>query len=247
MSSYCFPVPPIAEQEKIVSELDCLSGIIEKQKRQLKELDNLAQAIFYDMFGDPISNNLGWTSISFAKGCNEIGDGLHGTPDYDTEGEIAFINGNNLVDGKIVLTNKTLFVNKSEAAKYQSKMGDNTVLLSINGTLGKTAIYRGEDVILGKSACYCNVKKELLNTVFVERLMRTDYFKTFLEDSSSKSTIKNVGLKAIRNYRIITPPLLLQQEFASKIEAIEKQKELIKQSISETETLFNCRMDYYFN
>lgn len=47
--------------------------------------------------------------------------------------------------------------------------------------------------------------------------------------------------------RILLPPLHLQQEFASKIEAIEKQKELIKQSLSETETLFNSRMDYYFN
>ena len=54
------PVPPIAEQEKIVAELDCLSGIIEKKKQQLKELDNLAQSIFYEMFGDPVENDKGW-------------------------------------------------------------------------------------------------------------------------------------------------------------------------------------------
>ena len=54
------PVPPIAEQEKIVAELDCLSEIIEKKKQQLKELDNLAQSIFYDMFGVPITNEKGW-------------------------------------------------------------------------------------------------------------------------------------------------------------------------------------------
>ena len=46
---------------------------------------------------------------------------------------------------------------------------------------------------------------------------------------------------------ICTPPLSVQQEFASKVEAIEKQKDMIKQSIEETETLFNSRMDYYFN
>jgi type I restriction enzyme S subunit len=51
----------------------------------------------------------------------------------------------------------------------------------------------------------------------------------------------------IKDCSIILPPLPLQQEFASKIEAIEKQKELIAQSIKETETLFNSRMDYYFN
>jgi type I restriction enzyme S subunit len=45
----------------------------------------------------------------------------------------------------------------------------------------------------------------------------------------------------------ILPPIDLQKQFASKIEVIEKQKELIKQSIQEAETLFNSRMDYYFN
>ena len=54
------PIPPIAEQEKIVSELDCLSGIIEKKRQQLKELDALAQSIFYEMFGNPVENEKGW-------------------------------------------------------------------------------------------------------------------------------------------------------------------------------------------
>ena len=50
------PVPPISEQKRIVSELDLLSSIIEKKKAQLKEYDQLAQSIFYDMFGDPVTN-----------------------------------------------------------------------------------------------------------------------------------------------------------------------------------------------
>ena len=54
------PIPPFSEQEKIVAELDCLSGIIEKKKQQLKEYDALAQSIFYEMFGNPIDNEKGW-------------------------------------------------------------------------------------------------------------------------------------------------------------------------------------------
>ena len=240
-------LPPISEQEHIVQELDLLSGVIEKKRQQLKELDNLAQSIFYDMFGDPVGNDKGWNIVKFADGCVEIGDGLHGTPNYDVEGTIPFINGTNLIDGRIIVTDRTLFVNETEAMKYRVKMDTNTVLLSINGTLGKTAIYQDENVILGKSACFCRLKKEYFNVVFVERLMNTDYFKKFLEENSSKSTIKNVGLKTIRNYKIVVPSLFLQQEFAEKIEAIEKQKELVKQSLAETETLFNSRMEYYFN
>lgn len=49
-------VPPLQTQHQIVEELNCLTSIIEKQKKQLEELDNLAQSIFYDMFGS-IHNN----------------------------------------------------------------------------------------------------------------------------------------------------------------------------------------------
>lgn len=241
------PIPPREVQERIVAELDCLSGVIEKKREQLKELDALAQSIFYQMFGDPITNEKGWEVKKLEEVCHKIGDGLHGTPKYNEDGGVAFINGNNLIDGKIVITDRTLFVNDIEAQKYRIDMDANTILLSINGTLGRTAIFRNENVILGKSACYCNINNTFLITKFVEHLMNSLSFKGFLEDNSSKSTIKNVGLKAIRGYGIILPPLTLQQEFADKIEAIEKQKELIKESIKETETLFNARMDYYFN
>ena len=148
-------------------------------------------------------------------------------------------------DGKITITPKTLYVNNSEAQKIHIELDTNTILLSINGTLGKTAVYNNEKVVLGKSACYCKLTNKL-NVVFVLSLMNTNTFKCFLESNSSKSTIKNVGLKAIRNYKVILPPLPLQQEFASKIEAIERQKTLIQQSIDETQTLFDSRMDYWF-
>lgn len=239
------PVPPLPEQEKIVAELDCLSGIIEKKKQQLKELDALAQSIFYEMFGDPVENEKGWEVAPLNNACEKIGDGLHGTPQYDKNGLIPFINGTNLENGRIKITDKTQYVNEIEARKFHIEMNDSTVLLSINGTLGKTALYNEENVILGKSVCYCNLKEILLPT-FVIALMQTNAFKQFLEDNSSKSTIKNVGLKAIRGFGIILPPLSLQHSFASKVEAIEKQKELIKQSIAETELLFNSRMQYYF-
>ena len=67
-------------------------------------------------------------------------------------------------------------------------------------------------------------------------------------DGSLKGVgVPNLHLSEIRKTLIIFPPLSLQQEFAEKIEAIEKQKELVKQSLAEAETLFNSRMDYYFN
>ena len=60
-------IPSLEEQSRIVEELDLLSNIIEKKRQQLSELDNLAQSIFYDMFGDPVTNEKGWEVITLGN------------------------------------------------------------------------------------------------------------------------------------------------------------------------------------
>ena len=83
------PVPPLAEQERIVAELDLLTGIIDKQKAQLKELDTLAQSIFYDMFGDPVENEKGWDVKKLSSITTKIGSGATpkgGNESYKSEG-----------------------------------------------------------------------------------------------------------------------------------------------------------------
>ena len=81
------------------------------------------------------------------------------------------------------------------------------------------------------------------NNVFILYLLTIHDLRQYARDAL-QPVVSNSGFK---NIDIIIPPLLLQQEFASKIEKIERQKELIKQSLKETETLFNSRMDFYFN
>ncbi len=81
-----------------------------------------------------------------------LGDGIHGTPVYSANGTTAFINGNNLQDGKIVIKPDTKRVTDEEASKHKRCLTKDTVLLSINGTIGNVAFYDGEHVILGKKA-----------------------------------------------------------------------------------------------
>ena len=240
---YKVNIPPLYEQSRIVEELDQLSNIIEKKRQQLSELDNLAQSIFYDMFGDPIKAS--YTKMPLKELAENIGDGLHGTPNYSDDGDCYFINGNNLEDGKIVVSNSTKKVDKKEKDKYFIELNTKTILVSINGTLGKIAYYNNENVILGKSACYIKLK-EGINKVYIYNILCSDYFKRYAQDNATGSTIRNVSLKSMRNLLIPIPPLEKQDDYMNKIEAIEKEKELIKQSIKETEELFNSRMDYYF-
>mgnify|MGYP000315298758 CR=1 FL=1 len=238
-------IPNISEQNKIAQTLYKVEQLVNFRKQQLAKLDELVKARFVEMFGDPVRNEKGWNTYALAEMCDGIGDGLHGTPEYDENGEYPFINGNNLIDGVIQINASTKKVNKKTYEKHYIKISQNAILLSINGTLGKIAFYNGEQVMLGKSACYCNLKDEV-NRIFVYKIMKTDAFAGYLEDNSTKSTIKNVGLKAIREYRLIAPPLSLQNQFAVFAEYVDQQKQTVRQSLEKLELMKKALMQEYF-
>lgn len=239
--------PPKPTQLSIVSELDKLNELIRIKKEQLKDYDTLAQSIFYEMFGDPVVNEKGWEVKKLKDISRKIGDGLHGTPEYsELDTGWYFINGNNLENGCISIKSTTKKVTDFVRKKYYVEMDDFTLLVSINGTLGKSAFYNGENVILGKSACYIKLNKDV-NKLFIYEIIRGEYFKRYAESVCTGTTIRNVSLKAMREFPIIYPPLPLQHSFAQKIEQIEQQKAAIQKTITDLETLLAARMQYWFD
>ena len=244
------PVPPLPVQEQIVSELDLLSGIIEKKRKQLKELDALAQSIFYDMFGDPITNEKGWEVKKLGEVCESVS---YGTSNSSTEnGEYKYLRMNNITySGHIDITDiKYIDISDDEYEKYVVRKGD--ILFNRTNSkdlVGKTALFNfEEEMIIAGYIIRVRVNQDSIIPTFVVKWLNTplmkSYFKNICKGAVNQS---NINSKELKNIPISIPPLPLQHQFASKIEAIEKQKELIKQSISETETLFNERMQHYFN
>lgn len=246
LTSLSIPLPPKSTQLAIVSELDKINELIRLKKEQLKDFDNLAQSLFYEMFGDPVENEKGWEVKKLNDISREIGDGLHGTPEYsEVDTGCYFINGNNLENGTIVIKENTKLVSEKTKAKHYIEMDDFTILVSINGTLGKVAFYKGENVILGKSACY--IKLEAYNDKkYIFELLKSDYFKRYAESECTGTTIRNVSLKSMRNFRCPLPPLSLQRLFAQRIEQIEREKSEVQKSIQDLETLLASRMQYWF-
>jgi len=243
--SSLIPNYPVDDQRRIASELDKITDLIDKRKEQLEKLDALVKARFVELFGDPVKNDMGWESKPLNEVCDGIGDGLHGTPVYDDGGDYPFINGNNLIDGKIVITPATKMVSEETYMKHFIDISTNAILISINGTLGKLAFYNGEKVMLGKSACYCNLKQNI-NKVFVYGVMKSDSFAEFLDNSSTKSTIKNVGLKAMREYKLILPPTELKEQFTAFVEQTDKSKLEVQKSLEKLELLKKALMQKYF-
>lgn len=151
---------------------------------------------------------------------DKIGDGIHGTPEYDDNGDFYFVNGNNLVYGDIVFKNDTKRINEEQYLKNKRNLNKNTLLVSINGTLGNVAKYNNEKIILGKSACYINVKDEY-NVDYVYFVFESPKFKKYLQYGANGTTIKNVPLSAIRNYEISIPSKENQDKIVKILKSIE--------------------------
>jgi type I restriction enzyme S subunit len=85
-----------------------------------------------------------WKNVRLQDVTSILGDGLHGTPEYEDSGDYYFINGNNLSNGRIVVNEKTRRVSEREYQKHRKNLNEKTILVSINGSLGYVALYRGE-------------------------------------------------------------------------------------------------------
>lgn len=164
-----------------------------------------------------------WREVDLEEAVDILGDGLHGTPNYDENGDYYFINGNNL-DGEIIIDNKTKRVGYEEYIKHKKELNDRTIFVSINGTLGNVAVYKGEKVILGKSACYFNVKKDI-NKEFIKYIMLSSKFKNYLYSHATGTTIKNMGLKQMRGFKFNLPPEQEQKAIAHVLSTVDEKIE----------------------
>ena len=230
-------IPPLSEQQHIVEELDLLSSIIEKKKAQLNELDNLAQSLFYEMFGDPVTNEKGW-EVNKLKNVSTLLNGrAYKQDELLSEGKYKVLRVGNF------FTNSTYYY--SDLELENSKYCDNGDLLFAWSASFGAFIWQGEKVIYHYHIWKVLFDEKVLNKIYYQYLLNT-MTKSFMNDVHGIGMVHltKVGME---QYMLPIPPVALQQQFASKIEAIENQKELIKQSIKEVDTLFNSRMDYYFN
>ena len=171
----------------------------------------------------------GWEWCRLRQITSLLGDGIHGTPEYDPNGEYYFVNGNNLQDKKIVIKPDTKKVSREEYLKYKKNLNKHTVLVSINGTLGNIGFYNDEPIMLGKSACYFNLIVEDLKE-YVYILLQSPFFMEYTLKAATGTTIKNVSLMAMNNLLIPLPPLCEQNRIVDRMTILDtKVKQYQKQ------------------
>ncbi len=234
-------LPKVSDQQRIVAELDCLNEMIAVKQEQLKEFDKLAQSIFYDMFGDPANNDKGWTSTTLGEHF-VFSQGLQVPTDLQY-----FEEGNNRKRFLRIID----FTQGNEPARYIEEdsekyyLHSNEIALVRYGTPGFVCM--GKEGVIANNLFKITSQYSDVNNWFLYFFLNSDAFQKPISANQYGATMKAISFGGIKKIPFILPPLELQQQFADKISAIEAQKELVKQSIAETQTLLDYTMDYYFN
>ena len=238
-------IPPLAEQERIVAELDLLQGIIDKQKAQLKELDTLAQSIFYDMFGDPVENEKGWEIRTIGKIGSVVTGSTPSTKDESnySSNDYCFVKPSDIAKESISNISSTDFYISSKAYEGSRKLPAGSVLTTCIGIIGKVGI------LMMPATCNQQINaiipnKEIIHSLFLAHCILG--MRRVLELMANAPVVPIINKGDFSKISIPIPALSLQQSFATKIEAIERQKASINASIDETQKLFDYTMDKYF-
>jgi len=204
------PIPPLPIQQQIVSELDALSDIIIKKKQQLEELHKLAQATFYNIFGDPVSNEKGWEKCCINSVCKftqgiQIGVEQQFTEkddncnrflrisDYTQDCEFRYVRENN--------------------SKYIVKE-DDVVIVRYGASAGFVGI--NKTGVLANNLFKLNHDREALNNLFLYSQLQSEHYKSFILKVAFGAAMPALSFTVFKDFEIIIPPLTLQNQFSQR-------------------------------
>lgn len=246
VESITIPLPPKSTQLSIVSELDKINELIRLKKEQLKDYENLAQSIFYEMFGDPVENDKGWEVKKLGEVCS-VGTGS--TPnrknkEYYEHGIYPWVKSTEVCNLPIYSVEEFI----TEEALQNTNCGlypKDSILMAMYGQ-GKT---RGQVGLLKIEACTNQavaaiVPSKKINSIFLYWHLMLMY--EHIRDMARGGNQANLNLTIVRSIQILLPPLPLQHLFAQRIEQIERQRSAVQKSITDLETLLASRMQYWF-
>jgi len=243
------PVPSIEEQQRIVDELDLLTGIIEKKNAQLRDLDTLAQSIFNEMFGNIIANEKKWPFGRIADICAPRSSIKRASKSYLPSDSIEYIDISSIDNKRQKLTGTTAFIFSDAPSRAQQVVQYEDVLISmVRPNLKNIAVVDLDHNRLVASSGFCVLRaNNRSNSSFIKSFIGTDAFTQHLMDRVTGANYPAVKEDDIKGCRIGVPPVDLQRQFAERVAVLERQKQLISSAIDEVSSLLSGRMDLYFN
>ena len=237
----------IGKQLQIVDELNRTVNVKEHRKQQLELLDELVKARFVEMFGDPVHNPYGWNKTELKELADlkigPFGSLLH-KEDY-IEGGHALVNPSHIVDGRIIIDSKlTVSEDKyEELSAYHLKVGD--VVMGRRGEMGRCAVVEEEGLLCGTGSLLIRPKGKV-TADYIQKIISYPTFKKTIDDMAVGQTMPNLNVPIVSGFRIITPPIEVQNSYYDFVAQVDKSKVAIKKSLDETQILFDSLMQKYF-
>jgi type I restriction enzyme, S subunit len=239
------PLPPLETQKRIADILDAAHALRQKDQELLKKYDELAQAIFIDMFGDPIKNEKGWIIKPLGKVCKLQGGFSFKSADFVVKGiklvKIANVNFQKLDWEEVDYLPESFINNHSD---FALAVGDILMALTrpIIKSLGSVKAVKVQEsdlpALLNQRVARFFPDTEIITKEFLLRIIYSDYFKNKIEKYSSTSLQPNVSNKQVESIDVFLPPKALQNNFENQAALIEVQKANTQKSLDKSEALF---------
>ena len=254
LKKVCFDIRSSAEQEKIVSNLDKINGIIQKRQRELLLLDELIKARFVEMFGDPVSNPKGWPMpiiedvVSPEKNALKAGPfGSSLKKEYYVQSGYKIYGQEQVISGDPNYGD--YYINEEKYKQLENcavQAGD--VLISLVGTYGKLLVMPEsfEPGIINPRLMKITFDRNKVNPYYFQYYFQSDSLKKSLADNTHGGTMDILNLGIVRKLKIPLPPIELQNEFVALVNQVDKSKAVVRKSIDENLKMFDSLMQRYF-
>ena len=242
-------VPSLDVQNKVVVILDRVQKLIDMRNNELASLDDLIKARFVEMFGDPVSNPLGWEKKMLKTVCVKLNDGTHFSPESFEKGEYKYVTAKNIKESGFDFTNITYVSESVHRPIYERcnpELGD--VLYIKDGVTTGIAMVNtlDEEFTLLSSVALLKQNRKIMDGHFLAAVLNNEKMYSNIRSNMGGAAITRLTIAKLNMIQIIVPPLKLQQQFADFVHQVDKSKVAVQKALEQTQTLFDSLMQKYF-
>jgi type I restriction enzyme S subunit len=239
------PLPPLSEQNRIVSILDRANELIEKRKKAIGLLDEYLKSVFLDMFGDPVTNPKGWEKNKLS----ELGKLDRGVSKHRPRNAPVLLGGEHPLIQTGEVARADLFIKNythtySEIGLKQSKKWPaGTLCITIAANIARTGILQFDACFPDSIVGFVPNETKTTN-IFIHYWV--SFLQKILEDSAPESAQKNINLQILRNLDVITPSLKSQKIFSEEVIKSYLLKNNMRKQLVQFENKLHLLMKKYF-
>ena len=239
------PLPPLPQQQKIANILDAADALRQNDKALIAKYDELTQALFLDMFGDPMSNPKGWEKVKMDNLMTILRGGSPRPIDNYLGGTYPWIKIGDATKGDDIYLNSTRECITKDGLKKTRLLPKGSLIFANCGvSLGFARILTFEGCIHDGWLAFSNFNEEKLNKIFLLKALNsiTQYFR----DTAPDGTQPNLNIAIMKNFELIMPPISMQKKFETTLSLLVEQKAIAQKSLEKSESLFNSLLQKAF-